>query len=804
MKNLLNNKKLLIEGSLVVILFVMIMLSLTLAWFGSSRQTNVDDFTINVSSSDTFEISLDGVNYSRKLNIDLFSDGDTSSIQMADLTGVLSSVISDNSKTYQSLSIRNPLRNDDDGSPKLDLGAGNVWPNAIGTKVTQSGSKYYLQSTNESNAAEYVEFDLWIRSDAALDIYLGKDSIIAPYEETSDDYLSAMFSTLEYQAGYKTYKYKDQSAPYLTIVSDINGDNYTYYFKDAYESDTSTNIKHTFIIKSISKTVTENSVEQSYIYYYDEHNNFVARSQKMGDYTYYYDDSSAKNFICKTKFSDTGKRLNEYYEQNSSTTIAAPTNLNKYLKAYLDIFKLEGWTPEVNTFDKYSKECFYDKDGKLLICKVTDKNNVVTYYDQDINMKTTITATPVSAPSKPYKVITESVYGEESLTYIDTTKVFLDSSYTYSFSKNLACGAALMSFSEVVTDQFSENETTVTKEVEDLRYIWNPLPQYGFKNLSTDSIYNYFYVDNNRNETISYYTEDSENGKYTLDSATWTKSNALIRTGAIKTYENYIDSGETPLVSTEANVGETFSVKKLRIKLWIDGNDELSVNSMLNSSKQGNGKFNISLNLVANTNNTIVELDDTRTSDYDSNIYYLTARKSNGEDGAYDWSVIGEWTNQSGEAFGTASIDQTGKLTFRKYGTVTVVAKEKNDARIGTYVITHDYARLKSEKTDNEDNNEYLVQAIKPNYTDDEISAWTEEIKSYLRMDGKTYDYTWSVSDTSVATVSTNEDGQAVVTFKKAGSIILSFKTIQTFYTDKGTPIEYVLTYSIAMQHSGE
>ena len=92
----MSKKNLILRAALLVILTGMIAVAVSLAWFSVSTRNDLNEFTIEVGSADTFELSLDGINYNRQMNIKLFNNDNYNGVELADLTGVYEEIESDN------------------------------------------------------------------------------------------------------------------------------------------------------------------------------------------------------------------------------------------------------------------------------------------------------------------------------------------------------------------------------------------------------------------------------------------------------------------------------------------------------------------------------------------------------------------------------------------------------------------------------------------------------------------------------------------------------------------------------------
>lgn len=746
----MSKKNLILRAALLVILTGMIAVAVSLAWFSVSTRNDLNEFTIEVGSADTFELSLDGINYNRQMNIKLFNNDNYNGVELADLTGVYEEIESDNNVVFKSLKLFNPLRDEYEGTPLTSPANGFSWTEAIKTKVIYSGNSYYVISTDDDASAQYVELDLWIRSDSNLEIYLGDESKISPVTTTSDsNVIPAMFSRTEthYDLVTNTYKYGNGD---VFMVIYIDKDGYHYYFDE----------NDDFVIKFKEFEINNNT----YKYFYDENNHLLIKSRDIYNnneyqYTVYYasNDSTFSTVLFRTEFTIDGNFKRNVYKDESGGSLTqqqiTALDLDTMVSDYIEIGDLEtGYAKVSDTVNEYSDTTFYDENGEFIVRK-HQVGNVVTYYD-DENVA-------VDPNGKEYMVIVPSNYGKTYYTLVND--LVPSTSISQTFSKNLVAGATLVSFSEMVTDTF-ESET---KEVENLKYIWNPLPSYGLTSNAND-IEQTFSVDNERTELINYYTceYDDVTNSYAYTLANWakevddvTKLNSLIRTGNIRTTDKEVLNYETPLCTTVVEQGNKFCVKKMRIKIWIDGNDVISQNSMLNSSAAGNGQISVSLKLVSNVNQTIVEA-----TEVSNGIYELTASKINGAEETYNWSVSGSWwTHDHLARFDIATLSthpdypsDTSKkyLTFNQVGTVTVYATD-SQGRVGALVITYDFATIDVSYTPN--TNVYEFSLVGASNQEKAAGDWyiSNNVIASLEVD----------NDTKVATVTFNSSGTVRISF---------------------------------------
>ena len=754
----MKNKNVILQGALIIVLLIMLIIGFSMAWFSQSTINEVNDFTIDVGSADTFELSFDGINYNRQLSLKLFNSQDyNSSVELADLTGVYEEVTSDNNVTFKSLKLFSPVRDEYTGTPVLN--SLSEWGQAINSKVIYSGNNYYVVSTDDEGRAQYVEFDLWIRSDSDLEIYLGDESKLEPVKTTSEEnVIPALYSsTINYKYLQTTRYLYGNNDLYRTVIKDEN-DNY-FVFDD----------NNQFIIKY--RYVEINNI--TYTYYYDNDNNLILKSRDIYNndsysHTKYYTstDNSFISEIFRTDYVTSGTSTFYRYQSSSGVTLdndgIAALNLNECVYTYLGNRAFSSGDLHIPneggvvTQNPYTSTTYYNEKGQFLIRKDID-NNVTTYYD--------INGDVVDNVTKEYKVIVPSNYGKTLYTLVNDCVV--SSSVSQTFSKNLAAGAALVSFSEMVTDSFSGE----TKEVENLKYIWNPLPYYGLQSEEgySESLFTY---DENRTEPIYYYTCDYNDvtGRYEYVRASWnkevddpTKIDSLIRTGLIQTTEHEVLNYETPLVKTEIEEGRKFCVKKIRVKVWIDGNDEIAENSMLNSSATGNGQINVSLKLVSNVNKTNISAVK-----LSNGVYALSASKISGAAETYQWNVSGSWwTHDHLARFDIATITpdpeyptdtSKARLTFNQVGTVTVYATDSL-GRVGALLITYDFATI--EVSHVPDTNVYELSLD---------GASSAELESG----------NWYISNNVIASlVVNNETKVATVTLNSSGTVRVSFKIIK-------------------------
>jgi hypothetical protein len=781
----MSKKNLILRAALLVILTGMIAVAVSLAWFRSATINRVNDFSIEVGSADTFELSLDGINYNRQLNIQLFNKDTTindtiydSSVELADISSVYESVTSVGGKTFKSLKLVAPTRDEYSGEPILNTTS--QWDEAVKSKIVYNSSdgKYYVVSSSEEEMAQYLELDLWIRSDSNLEIYLGDESKILPYKETSEEnVIPAMYSVEQRNNAYTLTKYVNASnhnIPYYSVL--IMGDT-TYYFSDSVNQLDNEVIDNTFVIKAVARNI--NSID--YKYYYDENDQFIAKSRVIDGYECFYNSSDSFKF--KTKFVDNGSYKENHYYNDVNVEIDSDIeelvnndNLYDYLSFYaLDSIGLYHGDPVV--VEESSNVYFYDEAGNFLIRKYT-QNNVSTYYD---NENPAEVGNVVNLGERQYKVISQSNYGITRNTKYGDTAIL--STISQVFSKNLSAGAALVSFSELVTDTFGVNEET--REVEDIRYVWNPLPYY---HLQTEAgqVESEFSITDNA-QTINYYVYDSVNQVYTLESWPVGADSDLVKLGSIQTDEFEVKGGESPLCTTVVEEGNKFCIRKVRIKLWIDGNNELAQNSMLNSSATRNGKMSVAIKLVSNVNRTLIE----QTEVVGNGVYKLQANKINGVEEEYTWAVSDTFWNYSPEyIFRIADVtvdpldSSKATLTFVRNGTVTVYATD-SQGRVGTYVATYNYGRIVVTHT--EDTNVYEFYAVNVDGSD-----------SSTKLGG-----VWKISNNTIADITYDENTKiATVTFSDSGSLRVSCSLVIEVEVANDVVIEYTVELNYDIVHT--
>ena len=267
----------------MAILLGMIILSFTLAWFQSASINKINEFSIEVGSADTFELSLDGINYNRRLDISLFNKETIanneyydSSVQLKDLASVYETVESDNHTIFKILKPYNPLRDEYTGEPLLQTTSG--WDEATKSKVVYNASdgKYYVVSTDDDSFAQYIELDVWVRSDSNLEIYLGDESKVEPITTSNNpDVIPAMYSIETEKAAYtrKDYYYlsNDPNHANELYASIFNhSDGFVYYFLND-----SVNSELDFVLK----TRVYNIAGIDYTFYYDDEDNVILKSR---------------------------------------------------------------------------------------------------------------------------------------------------------------------------------------------------------------------------------------------------------------------------------------------------------------------------------------------------------------------------------------------------------------------------------------------------------------------------------------------------------------------------------------------
>ena len=778
----MKNKNVILQGILIVVLFGMIIVGLSLAWFQSATVNRINDFSIEVGSADTFELSLDGINYNRQLNIRLFDKSTTingdifdSSLQLADITSVYEEQTSVGNKTYKSLKLCSPTRDDYDGTPILNTTT--EWSEAIKSKVLYnlSDGNYYVVSSDDEAIAQYIELDLWIRSDSNLEIYLGDESKISPVTTSNDaNVIPAMYSVEQELKAYSCTRYfnaSDITIPYFSILT-MGPD--TYYFKDTVNSEDNTIIDHEFAVRT--RTINVNGVD--YTYYYDENDDFLIKSRVVDEYTEFY--NSASQFKFKTKYVTVGSYDSIKYYDSVSVEITSEETIdllvnNSNLATFFSLYSPDSVALNHSTTNQTEKKevCYYNEKGDFLIRKVVE-GNTTTYYD---NENPNVSGNVVDLAGKEYQVISPSVYGIKRNTAMGGVAV--TSILTQTFSKNLSAGAALVSFSELVTDTFLVESEERTLEVEDVKYVWNPLPYYHLSS-TPGTVESEFSIDNNP-QTINYYVYDSVNHVYTLESWPINDNSDLVKLGNIQTNEFEVLGEENPLCTTTVESSSKFCIKKLRIKLWIDGNNELSQNSMLNSSATANGKINVALKLVSNVNRTIITQKDV----LGNGVYTLEASKINGLEEVYEWSVSDTFWSYSPEyvfkiADVVADTNDSSKatLTFVRNGTVTVYARDSK-GRVGTIVISYDYGRIVCSHV--EGSNEYQLYCVEVDSADDSI-----------KLSG-----IWNISNNILAGIDYDDTTKiATITFNDSGSLrVLAKLSIEVQVND------IVVTYDVEVAY---
>lgn len=735
----MKNKRLILQGVLIIILFGMVVLGISLAWFTMSKDVEMNDITIDVGSSDTFEISLDGVNFTRKLDINLLKASDLddgsitySDIQLVDVGAVYEENTSKSGTKYYGLKICDPIRQDYNGNPKIYLDAGEKWPEAKKTKILSSGGKYFLVSDDPNSVAQYIELDMWIRSDSDLEIFASADSSISTIDTTTEaGVVPAMYAIKESLNPLTITDYSLNAGKYCAL---IDYDGYTYYY--SYQGDT-----RTFIIKF--------KEDGNYIDYYDKDGLLIAKAKDSGDYIDLYDENF--NFLFKVLKSRIGSNGVLFYHNDENNTIFNILEYSKIDKKYSPLKQYFARTDynsiNTKTVDNDNSQLplsnikYYDANGELLCYRKYNPDGSFNDYSDE-------NAQHLISEHKNYQVLVPSSYGSnENIVLENTEGLIIKSNREFIFSKNLVSGATLVSFSELITDEFDEGH----KEVEDLKYVWKPNCNYKLTSVENGLNSTFEYIANGDNK-VNYYSFPYGSNTYYYHYVSGDELTPVfpLKTGALLTTEKEVSTGEIPICSTHVPVGETYCVKKVRIKIWIDGDNSLASNSMFNASSVGHGSIKVSLKLVANVNRTVVKM----VNNLGNGVFQMAAEKVNGKTETYTWSVDGQWkTADQRFTFAIATIDQNGLLQFNQNGTVVVYAKD-SQGRVGALPVTYNFG----------------IISIAERYGDD-LNCYKLVVKDDLG-GSLTFEPIWRLSSDKNARLS-KENGETILTFTDSDEVIV-------------------------------
>jgi len=632
----MSKKQIIAQAVIVLSLLAMIVISLTTAWFTASTVTEVEDTVIEVSSSNTFDMSLDGYNFTRDLKIKFYDTTTKSNLNtlLKDLCPVITTT-----GEHQQLSLYNPVKNDYTGEPDLNA----EWTQGVKTNLMYDEStKYYYVINPSTSPAEYIEFDIWIRSDSKLDIYLGNESYLKPVNADKP-----MYSITE--------KYEDL---YYTI------------YQDPIDT-TETEIK-------VTTLVTPSTATTHYVY-------------KKVDSDYVYQGYR------KTITGDTPTY--EYYDETNTLYESDDTDLTTFINlcGLIDSNNIPSFTPvnvgDTNPYQTHQEAQtiihYYDYENHLVGITVKKGSTINNFDGVEIDLDHNITSedynylkgTPTSTDDNHYSVEMISPYSNKEYTY--EGKV-LKLTTTYNFSKNLAASAMRVAFAEV---EMTKNDGIYSDTGEILRYVWNPIPQFKLNNSPSGAYIEYL---SNSNESTYFYTTKTGGGYNDKEAMNSTQ----VLKGNVQTTEDAVATGEILLCSTDKpTTSSEFSMKKVRVRVYVDGTDNESQNPLLSSSENGNAMVHMKLQLVSYFDNVIVEEVTNKVTSRANNERYFIAKMTDDNTHTFTYSRNTNIICPSDPEMLNIDIDNDGndeevaKYVIAKPGVLVVYATDDASGRVGALTV---------------------------------------------------------------------------------------------------------------------
>ena len=246
---------------LVALFFTTIMFTTTTyAWFTANKTVKVNTLTVNVEAQNGIQISADGTNWK-------------SIVQTTDLTTVHNSTYA--TSTNQIPASLEPVSTAGllDSSGKMEM-----WFGVVGAEATgQHAGEYILTATKsteaEGSSGKFIAFDIFLKVDAATDLYLTTNSGVRTTDATDTGIKNASRIAFVYLGdvpsgtGLSTIQGLNQSSwddPATTDVTETLDRRHVYIWEPNYDVHTAAAVTHAHDTYNATTTEGPNATQLAY------------------------------------------------------------------------------------------------------------------------------------------------------------------------------------------------------------------------------------------------------------------------------------------------------------------------------------------------------------------------------------------------------------------------------------------------------------------------------------------------------------------------------------------------------------
>lgn len=214
----------------------------TYAWFTTNRVVSVEMINVRVQTEGSLEISVDGVN---------FKAGVTEEEIVGAHTGNYPNSVNQLPAFIEPVSTIGNL----DNNGFIEMFYGDIDSNDNGDYIIVSEKSTEVESYGEESDGKFVAFDLFLRSNAAKDLYLTNESVVTYNGEYSTGVENAIRVAFVIEGNTRS----DNALATIQGLRTDNNDN-VYIWEPNYNTHTITGISHASGVYGI--TINQNNTER--------------------------------------------------------------------------------------------------------------------------------------------------------------------------------------------------------------------------------------------------------------------------------------------------------------------------------------------------------------------------------------------------------------------------------------------------------------------------------------------------------------------------------------------------------------